>query len=59
MSQKADAELSPEGIRYAHDLKNYLLTLREKEKKQRIEEGWGDEDERTLTVSRLLYIVVL
>ncbi|CAG8615710.1 19902_t:CDS:2 [Cetraspora pellucida] len=50
MSQKADAELSPEGIRYAHNLKNFLLTLREKEKKQRIEEGWGDEDGRTLTI---------
>ncbi|CAG8472188.1 5576_t:CDS:10 [Dentiscutata heterogama] len=50
MSQKADAELNPEGIRYAHNLKNFLLTLREKEKKQRKEEGWGDEDERTLTI---------
>ncbi|CAG8745846.1 1965_t:CDS:2, partial [Racocetra fulgida] len=50
LSQRADAELSPEGIRYAHNLKNFLLTLREKEKKQRIEDGWGDEDERTLTI---------
>jgi len=49
MSQKADAELSPAGKRYAHNLKNFLLALREREKKERKEQGWGD-DERKLTV---------
>ncbi|CAG8456826.1 15647_t:CDS:10 [Acaulospora colombiana] len=48
-SSKADADLIPSGIQYAHKLKNFLLSLREKEKKERKEQGWSD-DERTLTI---------
>ncbi|CAI2161365.1 15837_t:CDS:10, partial [Funneliformis geosporum] len=49
VSQRADAELSPAGIRYAYTLKNFLINLREREKKERIEQGWGD-DERMLAI---------
>ena len=38
MSQKADAELNPAGKRYAYTLKNFLLALREREKKERKEQ---------------------
>ena len=58
MSQKADAELSPAGERYAYTLKNFLLALREREKKERKEQGWGD-DERMLTVCYYLIIIIL
>ncbi|CAG8438304.1 8034_t:CDS:10, partial [Funneliformis caledonium] len=49
VSQRADAELSPTGIRYAQTLKRFLKTLRERERKERKEQGWGD-DERMLTI---------
>ncbi|RHZ44785.1 hypothetical protein Glove_709g32 [Diversispora epigaea] len=49
ISRKADAALSPSGKQYAYRLKNFILSLREKEKKERREQGWGD-DERTLTI---------
>ncbi|PKY40279.1 bifunctional 6-phosphofructo-2-kinase/fructose-2,6-bisphosphate 2-phosphatase [Rhizophagus irregularis] len=48
-SQKADAELSLAGKHYAYTLKNFLLALREREKKERKEQGW-DDDERMLTI---------
>lgn len=53
-SQKADAELSPAGKHYAYTLKNFLLALREREKKERKEQGW-DDDERMLTVGVVLF----
>ncbi|CAJ0903635.1 3613_t:CDS:10 [Entrophospora sp. SA101] len=42
LSQKFDPGLNSAGIRYANKLKKFLLELREKERKQRIEQGWGD-----------------
>nr|CAG8563832.1 9247_t:CDS:10 [Entrophospora candida] len=49
LSQKFDPGLNSAGIRYANKLKKFLLELREKERKQRIEQGWGDY-ERPLTI---------
>ncbi|CAG8433501.1 6720_t:CDS:10 [Ambispora gerdemannii] len=49
-SQKTDAGLSPCGREYAERLKNFILNLREREKQERREQGWGDEEERQLIV---------
>ncbi|KAG9299515.1 hypothetical protein G9A89_020686 [Geosiphon pyriformis] len=50
-SQKADAGLTPVGRQYAENLKNFVMALREREKRERKEQGWGEDDDmRQLTV---------
>ncbi|CAJ0763880.1 23470_t:CDS:10 [Entrophospora sp. SA101] len=53
LSQKFDPGLNSAGIRYANKLKKFLLELREKERKQRIEQGWGDYERPSIQTAKV------